>query len=199
MWYDKEPEGTMEEKKEAFEVASKYLYKILDFADKDEGVPKEVVDREKRIFAFCRQGPRASYIAHGARSKLVSADVLYILSSTIPAKNIALQYDIKENQVRKIRRGDEPSWEWEWRFVNRMRNIIKARLRSSDPTSLTKKIYSISKIDEKGKKEILYYISSLRKAKKLREDMLTKVEYKKITKDNTIDLLYPIDLIEVLT
>jgi hypothetical protein len=39
-WFE-DIDGTEEEKVEAFEVASSYLYKLLDYAEKDEVISQE--------------------------------------------------------------------------------------------------------------------------------------------------------------
>jgi len=196
-WYD-EIDGTEEEKKEAFEVASKYLYKLLDYAEKDEVITEEELAQERRIFSFAKQGPRGGYLRWDKRSKLVSADVIYILTSTLPAEHIAKKYGMSGRKVRAIRRGEVDEWYWEYFFIRRLMTIIRARYKSRTEPMTCRVAYSLSKLKEDKSYEILLYSSSIRTAKKLREDILTKVEFAKLTKTKTLDIYYPINQIDLL-
>jgi len=193
-WYNKRPEGTQEELEEAFKLTETYLYKLLDYAEKDEGFTKEELAEARRIFAFAKQGPKATYFVANPRSKLVSADVLYILTSTLPAPNIAEKYGIKVEKVKEIRRGASAPWIWEYLFVKRIKAIIRGQI-ARNKRSI---IYSISKVISPDKTDILIYTNSLRKAKELRQSILTKKEYNELEKSNTLDIIYPINVIDIL-
>lgn len=197
-WYDSEPKGTPEELKEAFETVSNYTYKLLSYSDKDEAIPKEVLDKERRIFTFAKQGPRAGYYLLNPRGKLCSADVLYILTSSVPASHLAKSYGLAECKIREIRRGESKDWAWEYAFVSRMKGIVKNYLVRHDPATARKNIYSLSHVHSPTNIEILYYLSSYRKAVKLREDILTKPIYNKLVKEGILDIIYPIEKIEVI-
>lgn len=195
-WYSKPPKGTQEELERAFRMSETYLYKLIDFADRDQEMTKEELEEARRIFAFSKQGPKAAYLLANPRSKLVSADVLYILTTTLPATNIAKKYGIQVEEVKKIRRGESPSWDWEYRFVKRLRGAVKGKLIQA---KTQRRIFSISKVISPTKKEILVYVSSLRKAKELRRSLMPKPELYKLEKNGTLDIVYPIELVEVLT
>lgn len=195
-WFDT-PEGTQEELMDAFEIASSYLYKILDYADKEEVIPKEVLDKERRIFSFAKRGPRAAYFRLDSKSKLVSADVLYMLTSTLPAKYIALKFNINERKVRAIRRGEVSEWYWEYLLIRRLRTIITAKLRNAKK-GVTAKMYSLSKLTGPDKYEILMYASGKTKLARLRQDIIPPKEYEELVCAKTLHIIYPIDQIDLL-
>lgn len=197
-WYHKEPTGTKEELQEAFEVSESYLYKLLSYADSPNPIPQDELDRERRIFTFCKQGPRAGHFALSKNGKLVSADVLYMLTSSLPSEIIGKQFGVDGRKVREIRTGQNEEWFWEYALVRRLKAIIKNQLIRHDASCKFRRIYSLSKQITPERKEILYYVTAKRKAVALRRDILAKKEFDKMTKDKTIDILYPIDLIEVL-
>ncbi len=194
-WYSKKPEGTQEELEKAFKMSETYLYKLLDYAEADTELTKEELAEARRIFAFSKQGPKAAHFMANQRSKLVSADILYILTSTLPSTNISKMYGIQKEEVKKIRRGESPSWDWEYRFVKRMKGLIKGKLIQSH---LYRRIFTVSKVISPEKKEILLYTSSLRKAKELRQSIIPKMEWYQLEKKGTVDIIYPIELIQVL-
>jgi hypothetical protein len=195
-WFDT-PTGSPEEKEEAFEVASNYMYKLLDYADKDEVIPADVLERERRIFSFCKVGPRAAYLRLDATSKLVSADVLYMLTSTLPAEHIARRFNMSGRKVRAIRRGEAREWYWEYLLIRRLRVIIQARLKVAKKGTKAK-MYSISKLVGIDKYEILHYASGRLKLVKLREDIIPPKEYEEMVSSKTLDILYPINQIDLL-
>lgn len=198
-WYRRDIEGSVEENEEAFEVASEYLYNILSYADKEveEELTAEDLARERRIFAFCMQGPRAGHFRLTKKEKLTSADVLYILTSSLPAGEICKRFDVNVETVKEIRRGECRPWYWEYMFVRRIQTIIKHRL-SRTRTERNKTIYIIYELKpDKTLKDILY-ASSIRKAKALRESILNKGDFKRMTKDNTLDIYYPIKKADLL-
>ena len=200
LWYQKDIHGTPKELLSAHEKMSKYLYRLLDYADKPDPVPKEVVDEEKRILAYCLQGPKAGHFRHAPRNKLTSADVIYILSSTVPSTLLGDKFGIDPRKVREIRSGQAEEWLWEWNLIHRLRTIIKYQSKG-DNADKSSFVYSLSKVTDEllgPKKEQLYLISSIRKARKLREDILTKKDYNKLIKDNKLDYYYPIEKVEIL-
>lgn len=194
-WYNQKPNGTQEELEEAFRVSETYLFKILDYAEKDELISKEKLEEYRRIFAISKQGPKARHLLSDNRSKLVSADILYILTTTLPASHIAKRYELQVDEVRRIRRGESPTWDWEYRFVKRIKGMIKGRMIQQD---IRQRIYSVSKVLSPDKKEILIYTTSHRKAKELRESIIPKMEMYKLIKNKSLDIIYPIELIEVI-
>lgn len=195
-WFDT-PEGTQEELTEAFEIASNYLYKLLDYSDKKEIIPQDVLDRERRIFSFAKVGPRAGYFRLDPNSKLVSADVLYMLTSTLPAKYIAEKFNMCERKVRAIRRGEVEEWYWEYLLVRRLTTILTARLRSAKK-GIDAKMYSLSKLVDTNKYEILMYASGKYKLTKLRKDIISPKLFEKFTNEKTLDIIYPINQIDLL-
>ena len=195
-WFDT-PEGTKEEMEEAFEVTSSYLYKLLDYADDPEGIPQDVLDYERRIFSFAKVGPRAGYFRFDRKSKLVSADVLYILTCTLPAKVVGKKFGICERKIGAIRRGEVEEWYWEYALIKRIRVMLTARQRQANKAPRTR-VFSISKLVDIGKEEILLYVTGLRKAKSIRQDIIPLREYKKLEENNTLDIVYPIKQIEVI-
>lgn len=195
-WYQKEITGTPEELERAYKVAEEYFYKILNYAEKDELIPKEDLDEARRIFAFAKQGPRAHHFLISKDSKLTSADVLYILTTTVPGAQIAKRFNLNYDDVLDIRAGRAPSWEWEYHFIKRIKTIVKHYLTKT--RDLNRRVYTLSKVNSPNNKEILLYTTSIRKAKELRESIITKLEMKRLIKDNSLDILYPIEAIEVL-
>lgn len=197
-WYSTgEPEGTDEELLEAYNINKEYTYKLLSYADKDGGISKEELDRLKRIFIFATQGPRASHFVFGKRNKLVSADILYILSCSVPAKNLAETFGVSSRHINYIRQGRYDEWKLEYDLVKRLGVVIRGHIRSIKSSSTTR-IYSLSRITPSGNKEVLYYLSSRRKAIAMRNSFITKAELNKLTKSESLDIVYPIDQIEIL-
>ena len=190
-------EGDMEMLEEAFEVSSNYLYKILSYADKEEIIPDEVLERERAIFSFCMQGPRAGNFRLNKKGKLCSADVLYIMCNTQSAPALAEKFGVNELTIKSIRKGMVPGWNWEWQFVNRMKTIIKHTI-SQSTYRRHEILYSISKVTEYGTKEILMYTTSKVKARALRESLIHKATFKALMKREELDILYPIERIEVV-
>jgi hypothetical protein len=196
-WFE-DIDGTEEEKVEAFEVASSYLYKLLDYAEKDEVISEEELARERRIFSFAKQGPRGAYLRWDKRSKLTSADVIYMLTSTLPAEHIARKFDMTGRKVRAIRRGEAIEWYWEYLFIRRLMTMIRTRYKNSTKPIVNRIGYKLSKLKDDQTYEVLLYSSSIRTARKLREDILTKELFTKLTKNKTLDIYYPVEQIDLL-
>lgn len=197
-WYMKEPEGTLEEKREAFNIVQQYTYKLLDYADKEEAIPKEVIDKERRIFSFARQGPRAGHFTHSQRSKLTSADVLYILTNTSPSYRLGDKFDVDPRKIRQIRSGDRKEWEFEYKLIKRLKAIIRGELMRPNQEGPNGRIYSLSKLGVNSSYEILYYTTSFRKANALRKSIITEDRYLELTEEGTLDIIYPISRIGVV-
>jgi hypothetical protein len=195
-WYDN-PSGTPDQMNEAFEIASEYMYHLLDYADKKVPISNEELERERRIFSFCKIGPRAGYFRLDPNSKLVSADVLYMLTSTLPAKYIAAKFGMCERKVRAIRRGETEEWYWEYLLIRRLKTIITTNLRSAKK-GVTAKMYSLSKLVGVNKYEILMYASGKHKLTRLREDIIPIKEYVSLIETKTLDIIYPINQIDLL-
>jgi hypothetical protein len=195
-WFDA-PTGTKKELEDAFEISSNYLYNILYYADKPEIIPQDVLDEERRIFSFCKVGPRAGYFRLDPNSKLVSADVLYMLTSTLPASHIAKKFGMCERKVRAIRRGESSEWYWEYLLIRRLRTIISARLRDPDKSEKYK-AYSLSKLVDIDRYEILMYSTGKYKLTRLRKDIISPKEYDKLVETKTLDIIYPINQIDLL-
>lgn len=197
VWFKEEINGTEKELMEAFEVSSKYLYKLLDFAESNDPIPEGDLERERKIFSFCMQGPKAGHFRFDKREKLTSADVLYFLSSSLPSTKIAARFGVNRRCVDEIRRGLNPAWYWEYMFVRRLKAILKGRIYQADKVR-RQGIYSVSKVNDDLSKEILVYTTSKRKAVNIRESLITKGVYKKLKETETLDIMYPIEQIDVL-
>lgn len=193
-----EPEGTQEEIENSWKVAENYMYNILNYADKEEVISKEELEEQRRIFTLSRQGPRAHHFIFSKRSKLTSADVLYFLTTTNPVNRLAKAYGVAANEIYMIRRGEIERWKWEYEFVKRLKKMITRKYQEIRYRNYEKFIYSISKIDDRLNKEILMYTTSKLKAKGLRQSVIKAKEYEELVKNNTLDILYPIERIDIL-
>jgi hypothetical protein len=198
-WFDT-PEGTQEEMEEAFNVAENYLYNILSYADKEEHIPDDVLQMERRIFSFCKRGPRAAYFRLDPMSKLVSADVLYMLTSTLPAEHIAKKFNMSGRKVRAIRRGESDEWYWEYLLVRRLKAILRANMdeRKKRISKLTTCIYTVSELNEKQGYDVIAHISSFRNATKYRKDIIPEKRYNKLLENRTLDIIFPITKVDLL-
>jgi hypothetical protein len=195
-WFDT-PEGTQEELTDSFEIASNYLYNILYYGDKPEIIPQYILDQERRIFSFCKKGPRAAYFRLDPNSKLVSADVLYMLTSTLPAKYIAEKFNMCERKVRAIRRGEVQEWYWEYLLVRRLTTIITTNLKRTKK-GVKSIMYSLSKMIGVEKYENLGYATSRLKLVQMRKDILDTKVYAELENSKTLDIVYPIKVIDLL-
>ena len=189
-WWKGDIKGSQEEKMEDATIIKEYTYKLLDYADKDE-LPEEEVERHKRLYQFARQGPKAWHHRFNVKNKITSADVLYLLTTNMSSERVGKLLGINGRKVRAIRSGFYPCWEWEYQLIKRIKAIVHNDLK--DRTSDIIKVYSLSKVISPTNKEELYLFSSMMKAKKARKDILSKTEYNKLTKNDTLDILYPIE------
>jgi hypothetical protein len=196
-WYMVEPEGTPEQKLESYEKAETYLYKLLDYAPRETKTDTEIQDI-RRDFAFIRNGPWSGSFLASPRTKLTSADVLYLLTSSLPATEISKKFNVHCEEVKKIRRGEVFSYYREYLFVRRLTTLIKSRLKNNDGSCSFKKAYKISELVGEGKYEDHFHTSSLRRAKAIRKGMITKKEYGELIKKGTLETIYPITEIDIL-
>lgn len=195
-WFREDPGGTMEEKLESYDKAQTYLYKLLDYSTR-ESASDEEVQKLRRDFAFFKQGPWVGTFLAAPRHKLTSADVLYLLSSTLPASEISKKFNVDAVEVRKIRRGEIIAYYQEYLLVRRLNTIIRAKYKNDGNLSI-RKIYKIAELIGENRYEDHYFTTSLRKAKDVREEMITKIEYKRLVKTNTLEIMYPITEIDIL-
>jgi len=192
----KEPEGTQEEKEESFERANDYLYKLLDYSDRESPTDDEI-QTIRRDFAFLRQGPYARSFVARPGSKLTCADVLYLLTSSLPATEISKKFDVNATEVKQIRRGEKFHWYREYLLIRRLTTLIKARLKNDGSIPFIK-IYRLSELIGEDRYEHHYHTSSLRRAKGLREKMIPKKEYELLIKNGTLETMYPIKELDIL-
>lgn len=185
-----EIEGTEEQHLSAATKTRNYLYKLLDYSEKEEIPSPEEIEEMRRIYSYARQGPRAWYQRFNKKNKLTSADVLHILSSKVPSRLMAKYIGISDTKVRKIRRGEMPCWEWEFDLIRRLKGIITADLKYK--VGVRQSLYVVSKLVKPGVYEDLYYTTSQRRGNALIKDMLTKKEYDKLTKEGTLSLHYKV-------
>jgi hypothetical protein len=197
-WYRRDPKGSPEELEEAFKIMENYLYNILSYADKPEGISEEALEKERRIFTMCMEGPKKGHFRMSTRSKLLSPDVLYILTSSLPARHISEKFGISDRMVKDIRSGLAEEWYWEYMFVRRLKEIIRYNILSDRRTESGKIAYILYKTLDEENKEVLYITSSLRRAKGLRENLFNKKDLAKLLKKEELDILYPIEKVQML-
>ena len=153
-WWEGDIEGSEEEQLESAEYQRSYLYKLLDYADKDEIPTPEEMKEMRRVYQYARQGPRAWHHRLNKRNILTSADVLYILTSTKASDRLSKSIGIDGRRIREIRSGKVPCWEWEFDLVRRIKAIVANKIKSSIIDR--RKVYVLSKLVEPGKYEDLY-------------------------------------------
>lgn len=185
------PKGTEEEMTEAYGHAATYQATIIDYADKDD-LPQEVIDYQRRIFHFTKYGPRKGYFKVYPNSKLVSADVLYILSAKIPKKVIAKRFNISEETIAGIRLGKDNDWLDEYHLVRRLRMAIRGQ---------SKKNWSekhITTLSDGATNEVIALFQSIRKAKDYRrtylmyQRKLLAKDVSRLEKSGELDTLFPV-------
>lgn len=191
------PEGTIDEMTLAYNQARGYQLVLLDYCDKEE-LPPEILKHQRRLFHFAKNGPNANkFMAYGS-SKLLYADVLYILSCKVPARRLAEVFNVGIDTISDIRRGRAGEWREEYLLVRRLR---------MSATSRVKKNYKAPRItvllDTDG--GIVQHFSSIRKAKEFRRSWLIynqKIPAKEVDlwiKGGKIDEMYPIQETSVIT
>lgn len=160
---DKPPKGTPEELEWAMSKALEHQVKILDYSDKEE-FPDEVLEEQKRLLHYGVRGPRRGYYVSYGRSKLWQADVLYILTVTLPSKYLASKYDVSEALIRNIRGGKLLSWKYEYDLIKRIKTAVRHHIRQ---IKIDKILYGIH--NKEGR--ILHLVTSKRKAKVYMDDL----------------------------
>ena len=195
MWWQHDVEGTMEEITEEAEYQKEYLYRLLDYAEREEVPTPEEMEKMRRRFQINRQGPRAWYFRLTPSTKLTSADVIYILTSSKGSDRLSKSMGIAATKIREIRRGEVPCWEWEYDLIKKLSSIIRTSVKHR--AIRDKSIYSLSKMTSPGQYEILYYATSKLKLKQMRKDMLYYDERVRLEKKGMLDEVYPIQLIHV--
>jgi hypothetical protein len=121
-----------------------------------------------------------------------------MLTSTLPAEHIARKFDMTGRKVRAIRRGEAIEWYWEYLFIRRLMTMIRTRFKNRTKPIVNRIGYKLSKLKDDQTYEVLLYSSSIRTARKLREDILTKELFTKLTKNKTLDIYYPVEQIDLL-
>ena len=186
------PKGSAEEMEEAYGHASTYQATIIDYADKED-FPQEVIDYQRRIFHFAKYGPRKGFFKLYPNSKLVSADVLYILSAKIPKKVIAKRFNISEWTIAGISSGRDNDWLDEYHLVRRIRKALVGKYKKN-----WKKAH-ITTITDSSTGELIALLQSIRKAKEYRRGYLkykrkiSSEDFDRMEKDGELDILFPIE------
>lgn len=188
------PKGTKEEMDLAYNRAREFTLKILDYTEK-ENLPDDVLEEQKRLLHFYLNGPRKGYFVAYNSSKLTQAEVLYILTVTTPKNYLAEKFNVSERLIQNIRHGLSPEWHDEYLLVKRLKTSIRGHLKSSGTHKI---VYLV--IDGKTNKT-LAVLTSERKAKEYRKDILKlkAEEYRTKLKSGELDLLYPIQRMDLLT
>lgn len=181
---DMPPEGTKEEHEDAIGKVLEHQLRILDYSDLEE-FPDEVLAEQRRLVFYGVRGPRRGYYVSYGRAKLWQADVLYILTVTLPAQKLADKYGVTRILIQRIRSGQESQWQYEWRLIRRLKTAIRHNLRQLNKGTRGLTLYAIKNTRTK---EILHLITSLRKAKEYKNSL-----YGKRNKE------YYIEQVEVLT
>ena len=119
----------------------------------------------KRLDFYGVRGPRRGFSIGDDKSKLWQADVLYILTCTVPVSILAKKYSVSTKLLQRIRRGEEPCWQYEYRLVRRIRKAIQGNNKQIRWKGSNAVVYVIK--DRHG--EIQHYITSARKAKEYLE------------------------------
>lgn len=197
------PTGTPEQLRETWEKSQDYLYRILSYAPKDKELTPEQLEEERRYFQFIRLGPRAGYLRHSPKTKLTSADVLYILTCTLPAKKLAPIYGVSEETINGIRRNAFVEWSWEYYFVKRLKTHIRSEIlcyggHGGKEKDSYIRLYKIDRLKEGDTYETVGYASGIRKAQSIRKELCPKKDYERYLKNKTLDIMWPITKIDIL-
>ncbi|UOF79370.1 hypothetical protein [Caudoviricetes sp.] len=190
------PEGTEEELRNSFKHVESYLYRLLDYSTKEEGISKEELDEARRIFLFAKYGPRAGYLRFDKRLKLTSADVLYILTTSSPSSRLSKIYGLEEAFIKHIRRGTFREWYFEYSLIRRLKAIIKHELKRKK-VHTTSIMYVVYKLNDDLTKNVLFYTTSRRKAVSMRAQAIPIKEINNYIDNKTLDIYYPIEKLEV--
>lgn len=191
----------MEQKEECYQIAQEYLYKMIDYADKGEPIDPEKLAFDRRLFSYLKVGPWKGHFTVAQRCKITSADALYALTSTLPAREIGAKLGIDPRKVREIRSGKHLSFYNEYLLIRRLTTMIRAKLKNNgDLTKANKrmKIYKLSELIGEDRYEDLYFISSMRRAVALRKQFIKVKEYDRLVANNTLDIMFPIKEVDIL-
>lgn len=170
------------------------LIEFLDYSEKGELVPDEVLEKEREAFKWLKHGPKAWHLKDKKPSgpKLTSPEVFFILTSTHTSEQIAERFNIEKHYVKMLRRGEAKGWEWEYALVRKIMRIVKNRGLNL-PRTQKRKAFLVFKVDKDTKeREILHVCLSERTANKVRKDMLYTRDYEKFIKSGNLDVWYPI-------
>jgi hypothetical protein len=205
------PEGTKEEMEEAWNLTETYTYNILSYLGRDkDGLTKEEFDKERRLVKFLKLGPRAHYLVGEMRSKLTSADVMYILLSTRPSTELSAQTGISKTTIKDLRAGRLNEWLWEYHFIKRVKTHCKSEIYErpgaqtvrkrvkgrKEPVELMR-IYRIERLQEDGSFKTLMYTSGIRRAKQMRKVLLGDLIFNAWERDGLLDIRCPIVKIDL--
>jgi hypothetical protein len=189
-WWKGEIEGSEEEKMKDATTIKEYTYKLLDYAERKES-PAEEVAAHRRLYAFDRQGPRSWCQRLNIKGKLTSAEVIYLLTTNMSSIRLSKILEVDSRKIRAIRAGEYPCWEWEYQLIKRIKSIVANDYK--DNKDSIKEVFVLYKVNSPTDREELYTFSSKRKAVKARKDIISKKRYEEMTKDKTLDILYPIE------
>lgn len=198
------PQGTPEELRNTWERSEEYLYRILSYAprDREKDLTKEELEEERRYLKFLRLGPRAGYLRHAPKTKLTSADVLYILTCTLPSKFLCQVYDVSKETINGIRRNHFVEWSWEYYFVKRIKTLVRSEIYKYGGYGVEEnayiRFYKLEQLQPDNSFKVIAYMTGIRKAQRLREGLISKKEFTKLTKEGTLDIVWPITKIDVM-
>lgn len=191
------PEGTKEEMSLAYNEARGYQLVLLSYCEEEE-LPEEVLAHQRRLFHFTKNGPNANRFKLYGNSKLLYADVLFILSSKEPASRLSKLFDVGQDTIKDIRQGKAPEWRDEYDLVRRLRKSVISRFKKN-----FKDVHITSLLDSDGK--TIQHFSSKAKARDFRRTWLIynqKIKAKLVDswiKSGQIDTIYPIEETTVIT
>ena len=185
------PEGTEEEMTQAYNETLHYQAVLIDYADKEE-IPQEVLDHQRRIFHFARHGPRKGFFYQYSKSKLVQADVLYILTAKVPAKILAKKFKVDYTLILDIRKGKKREWIQEYNMIRRLRTAIACKYKKNWSEK------HVTLIIDSQSNEVIALLSSKRKARDYRRTWMVhnlgydKEKVEELEGSGELDLMYPI-------
>lgn len=191
------PEGTKEEINLAYNVANDISVRILNYSSTEE-IPKDILDFQRRLIYFLRDGPRKGYMAVDTTSKVTQSDVLYILTSWECNQDLAEKFNISKRLVELLKAGDRDTWKEEYNLVKK----LSSRIRKSLERKYNNKSKTIAVLGNIGSKELLYFSNKLT-AKFYRKKLLTNpkhasyigdTRYEELDALGEIDKLYPINI-----
>ena len=205
----KPPKGTEEAHKEAIELSQKYAIDIISYL-KDESLTKEELDKQRILLYYHKMGPKRGAHIVGRAGKLVSADVMYILSSKATSKVLAKVFGVTQETIKEIRSGTT-TWQWEYRFIKRLKAMVRSKYREATNgvthvTGFTKvfpRVFRLRHLTEEGTYEDIVYGRARRACNTYRRKILTNSErklevYNKMIEEGTLEVIYPIDEIPLI-